>query len=60
LRPILENGVECWDLYREDQVIASDRLHKQAAKFATRRNESVWKTLAQRWKLARIRAVFKR
>ena len=57
--PILACGAECWDLYREGQVIASDRVQKQAANFATRTNESVWETLVQRREIARIWALFK-
>jgi hypothetical protein len=54
VRPILDYGADCWDLYREVRVIGSDGEHKQAAKFATRMKESVWETLAQRRKVARI------
>ena len=43
--PVLEYGAECWDLYREGQVIVSDRVQKQEAKFATRANESARETL---------------
>lgn len=52
--PIVEYGTECWDLYREVQVIASDQVQKQANKFGTRTNESVWENLGQRRKIARI------
>ena len=34
VRPILEYVVACWDPYREGQIIALDRLQKNAAKFA--------------------------
>ena len=59
LRPILEYVAECCDLYRKVQVIASDQVQKQAAKLATRTNESVGETLAQRRRTARMWALFK-
>ena len=59
MRPIIEYGAECWDMYREGQVIGPDRVQKKTAKFATRTNASVWETLAQRRKIARKRALFK-
>ena len=49
---------ECWDLYREALVIVSDRVQKQAAKFATRTNKSVRITLVQLRKIALIWAPF--
>jgi len=60
VRPILEYGAECWDLCREVQVIASDRVEKQVPEFATGTTESVWETLVQRRKIARMLALFKR
>ena len=60
MRPILEYRAECLDLCKEDEVIASDRVHKQAVKFATHTNESVWETLVQGRKIARMRVLFKR
>ena len=32
--PILENGAGCWDLYRECQISALDRVQNKVAKFA--------------------------
>ena len=32
VRPILEYGAVCWDLYREGQISALDRVQKKAAK----------------------------
>jgi hypothetical protein len=55
--PILEYGVAFWDLYREGQVNALDR--KKEAKFANHTNDSVWETLGQSRKIARICARFK-
>jgi len=34
VRPILEYGSACWDLYRQGQVVAFDLVQKKAAKFA--------------------------
>jgi len=34
LRPILEYGAACCDLYREGQITALNRVQKKAAKFA--------------------------
>jgi len=36
----IEHGAALWDLYREDQVSALDRVQKRAAKFASHINES--------------------
>jgi hypothetical protein len=60
MRPVLEYGAECWDPYREDQVIALDRVQKQVAKFANHTIDSVWENLALRRKIARICALLKR
>jgi hypothetical protein len=59
VRPILEYGASCWDPYREGRINALDRMQKKAAKFVNYANISVWETLAQRRKIARICAVFK-
>jgi len=59
VRPILEYGVSCWDPYGEGQINALDRVQKKAAKFANHTNASVWESLAQRRKIARICPVFK-
>jgi hypothetical protein len=57
--PILEYGAVCWDPYREGQINALDHVQKKAAKFANHTSDSVWETLAQRRKIARICALFK-
>jgi hypothetical protein len=57
--PILEYGAACWDLYREGQIYALDRVQKKAAKFAYHMSESKWEILSQRRKIARICALFK-
>jgi hypothetical protein len=54
-----KDPAECWDVYKEGQVIASDRVQKQTAEIATLSTESVWETLAQRSKIARKWALFK-
>ena len=59
VRPILEYGLACWDLYREGQISALDRVQKKAAKFAHHKNSPNWETLASRRKLSRICALFK-
>ena len=59
MRPILEHGAPCWDPYREGQINALDCVQNKAAKFANRTNDSMWETLAQRRKIARICALFK-
>ena len=60
VRPILEYGGACWDLYREGQITALDRVQKKAAKFAHQKNSSIWETLALCRKLSRIFALSKR
>jgi hypothetical protein len=59
VRPILEYGASCWDLNRDGQINALDRVQKKAAKFANHTNDSGWETLAQRRKIVRICALFK-
>jgi len=59
VRPILEYGSACWDLCRERQISALDRVQKKAAQFANRTNDSDWETLAQRRTIARFYALFK-
>jgi len=59
VRPMLDNGASCWDTYREGQTKALDLVQKKGAKFANHTNDSVWETLAQRRKIARICALFK-
>ena len=51
VRPILEYGAACRDLYREGQITP--------AKFAHQTNSLNWDTLASHSKLSRIFAVFK-
>jgi hypothetical protein len=57
--PILEYGAACWDLYREGQIRALDRVQKKAAKFAHLTNESNWETFSHRRKTSRRCALFK-
>ena len=59
VRPILEYGAVCWDLYREGQITALDRVQKKAPKFAHHTNSLNWETLVSRRKLSRIFALFK-
>jgi hypothetical protein len=59
VRPILEHGASCWDPYREGHINALDRVQKKEAKFAYHTNDSVWETMAQRRKIARICAILK-
>ena len=59
VRPILEYGAVCWDVYREGQIHALDRVQKKAAKFAYHTNESNWETLTQRRKISCICALFR-
>jgi hypothetical protein len=59
LPPILEYGAARWDLFREGQVYALDRVQRKAAKFANLKNDWNWKTLALRRKIASICAVYK-
>ena len=47
VRPILEYGSACLDLYSEGQIIALDRVQKKAAKFAYYTKSSNWKTSTQ-------------
>jgi len=59
VRPIIANGAACWDLYREGQIGALDRMQKKAIKFAHHTSSPNWETLASRKKLSRICALFK-
>ena len=59
VRPILEYGSACWDLYRKGQISALDRVQKKAAKFAHHTNIPKWETLASHRKLSRICDLFK-
>jgi hypothetical protein len=59
VRPILEYGAVCWDLYREGQVSALNRVQKRAAECGNNTNGTGWETLPQRRMIARICALFK-
>jgi hypothetical protein len=59
VRLILEYGAVYWDLYREGQISALDRVQRKAAKFAHHMNSWNWDTLASRRKLSHICALFK-
>ena len=59
VHPILEYGAACWDPYRECQISALDRVQNKAAKFAHHSGGSDWESLAQRRKIARMRALYK-
>jgi hypothetical protein len=59
VRPILEYGAVCWDLYREGQIHALDRVQKNAAEFAHLTNKSNWETLTQSRKISCKCALFK-
>ena len=59
VRPILKNGVACWDPYSECQVSALDRVQNKSAKFAQHSGGSEWESLAQRRKIVCISAPFK-
>jgi hypothetical protein len=54
VRPILEHRVACWNPYMEGKKTALDRVWKKAAKFANHTRDSVWETLTQCRKIARI------
>ena len=60
VRPILEYRAACWDPYRECQIMALDSVQNKAAKFALYSGGSNWESLAQRMKIARICAFYKR
>jgi len=57
--PILEYGAACWDVYREGQISALDKVQEKAGKFAHHTSSSNWETLVSHRKLSRIRALFK-
>ena len=56
---ILEYGVSCWDPYRKGQLNMLDRVQNKVATSANDTKDSGSETLAQRWKAARICALFK-
>jgi hypothetical protein len=59
VRPILENGEECWDSYRGYQIRALDRVQNKAAKFEHHSGGSDWEFLAQSRKTPRLCALYK-
>jgi len=59
MRLVFEYGASCWDPYREGKINALDRVQKKAAKSANHTKDSVWETLTQRRKIARICSLFK-
>ena len=59
MRPFLEYGAACWDPYKEVQIKALDCVQRKEAKFAHHTNVSVWETLTQRRKIARICVLLK-
>jgi hypothetical protein len=59
VRLILEYGAAYWDPYSEGHINELDRVQKKAAKFGNHTNDSVWETLAQHRKIARLWALFK-
>jgi len=58
VRPIPEYEASCSDPYRESQINPLDHVQKKAVKFANHTNDSLWKTLAQRRKIASICVLF--
>jgi hypothetical protein len=54
VRPILEYGASCWDLFRKVQINALHHMQKKAIKFANHMKDLVWETLVRRRKIARI------
>jgi hypothetical protein len=52
VRLILEYGAGCWDIYKECQISALDRIQYKAAKFAHLSGGSDWESLSQRRKMA--------
>jgi hypothetical protein len=59
VHPFLEYGAACWDLYKEGQIHALDRLHKEVVKFAYHTNESNWEKPSQRRMISRVCVLFK-
>jgi hypothetical protein len=59
VRPTLEYGSVCWNLCREGQINALDRVQKRAAQFTNHTRDPDWETLAQRRKITRLCALFK-
>jgi len=59
LRPISEYAADCWDPYRECQIISLDRVQNKVTKFLHYSERSEWQSLAQRTKLACMCALYK-
>jgi len=57
VRPVLEYDSACWGPCR-GQINALDREQKEAAQFTYHTKDSEWETLAQRWTIARLCALF--
>jgi len=57
--PVLAYGAVCWDLCREGQVNALDRVQTKAAQFINHTTDSDWETFPQRRTIARLCALFK-
>ena len=53
VRPILEYGAACGDLYSECQISVLDRVQNKAANFAHHSGGSDWESLIQCRKIAR-------
>ena len=56
---ILEYGAACWDLCREGQINALDRVQMKAVQFTNHTNDSDWETLTQHRTIARLCTHFK-
>jgi hypothetical protein len=52
VRPVFEYGSACWDLFREGQINALDRVQKKVAQFTNHTKNSACVTLAQRRTIA--------
>jgi hypothetical protein len=59
VHPILEYGASCWDLYREGQINALDRVQKKAAKFVHHKISPNWESLTSQRKVSRLCALYK-
>jgi hypothetical protein len=59
VRLILEYSSSYWDLCKEGQINAVDRVQNKAAKFVYERTDLNWENLTKHRKIARICALFK-
>jgi len=59
VRPIVEYGAAWWDLCREGQINAIDRVQKKAAKYLHHKISPNWEPLASRRKVSRLCALYK-